>query len=144
MKINTRDFGEIDIAENEILSFPQGIYAFEEDRRFVLISPCGENKYPMWLQSLDNENLCFIVFDPKEFSADYKVTMDDEAKKAIGMTDSSVIDYLAIAVIADDYIDSTVNLKSPIVVNSDNNTAVQVIAPESYPLKFLVFKKEEN
>ena len=60
MLVKTRDFGEINISEDEILEFPEGVYAFEDDHRFVLISPCGENKYPMWLQSLDNENVCFI------------------------------------------------------------------------------------
>ncbi len=144
MLIKTRDFGELDISENEVISFPNGVYAFEEDKRFVLISPGGENKYPMWLQSLDNENLCFIVFDPKEFISGYTVTLDDETKEILGVTKTGEIDYLVMAVVPDDYLNSTVNLKGPIVVNSDNRTAVQVIAPENYPIKFPAFKKEET
>lgn len=143
MLIKTRDFGEIDISENVIINFPNGIYAFEEDHRFVLLSPCGENKYPMWLQSLDNENLCFIVFDPREFVVDYAVTIDEETKAALDIKEDSVIDYLSMAVIPDDYLKTTVNLKSPLVVNSDNNKAAQVIAQENYPIKFPALKKEE-
>lgn len=143
MLINTRDFGEIDISPDEVISFPNGIYAFEDDHRFVLISPCGENKYPMWLQSLDNENLCFIVFDPRDFAADYSVTPDSEALEALGAENGFAPDYLVIAVIPDEYVNTTVNMKSPIVVNSEKRTAVQIIAQESYPIKYPAFKKEE-
>ncbi|MCD7730538.1 MAG: flagellar assembly protein FliW [Oscillospiraceae bacterium] len=144
MHIKTRDFGELDISENVIISFPNGVYAFEEDHRFVLLSPCGENKYPMWLQSIDNENLCFIVFDPREFVADYTITIDDESRAALELNDNSTIDYLALAVIPEDYTKTTLNLKSPVVINSDINTAVQVIAQENYPIKFPAYKKEDS
>lgn len=143
MLINTRDFGEIDISPDEVISFPNGIYAFEDDHRFVLISPCGENKYPMWLQSLDNENLCFIVFDPRDFAGDYSVALDGETLEALGAESGFAPDYLVIAVIPDEYVNTTVNMKSPIVVNSEKRTAVQIIAQESYPIKYPAFKKEE-
>ncbi|MDE7289033.1 MAG: flagellar assembly protein FliW, partial [Oscillospiraceae bacterium] len=61
MTINTRDFGEQEIAEDKIINFPNGIYAFEDQHRFVMLSPLGNDVFPAWLQSLDNENLCFIV-----------------------------------------------------------------------------------
>jgi flagellar assembly factor FliW len=144
MLIKTRDFGETDISEDVIINFPDGIYAFEDDHRFVLLSPIGENKYPMWLQSLDNENLCFIVFDPREFVQDYAITIDDDTRKALEIKDSSVLDYLSMALVPEDYQNTTVNLKSPIVINADNNRAAQVIAQESYPIKFPAFKKEES
>ncbi len=143
MLINTRDFGELNISENEIISFSEGIYAFEDDHRYVLLSPCGENKYPMWLQSVDSVNVCFIVFNPFEFDEGYTVTVDDESAASLEIKESSVLDYLVIAVVPDEYLNSTVNMKSPIVVNADNNKAAQIIAPENYPIKFPVFKKEE-
>lgn len=142
MQIKTRDFGEISISENEIISFPNGIFAFEEDHSFVLISPCGENKYPMWLQSLDNESLCFIVFDPRDFADGYGIIPDEATAALLNMETGDELDYLVIAVIPSDYADATVNMKSPIVVNSCKNKAVQVISAEDYPIKFPVFKKE--
>lgn len=142
MIIKTRDFGEEEISEEVIIDFPNGVYAFEDHHRFVLISPCGENKYPMWLQSVDNQNLCFIVFNPKEFVSDYSVTLDDDSAKAIG-TDGAELDYLCMAVVPDEYINTTVNLKSPIVINSAAKKGIQVIAAENYPIKFPAFKKEE-
>ncbi len=141
MIIKTRDFGEEEISEEVIIDFPNGVYAFEENHRFVLLSPCGEDKYPMWLQSVDNPNLCFIVFDPREFVSDYSVELDSETKALIE-ADGAEIDILCMAVVPDEYINTTINLKSPIVINSTAKKGVQVIASENYPLKFPAFKKE--
>lgn len=141
MIIKTRDFGEEEISEEVIIDFPNGVYAFEENKRFVLLSPCGEDKYPMWLQSVDNPNLCFIVFDPREFVPDYSVELDKETKKLL-KADGAELDLLCMAVVPDEYINTTLNLKSPIVINSEAKKGVQVIAAENYPLKFPAFKKE--
>ena len=64
MIVKTRNFGEQEISEDKIISFPNGIFAFEDEHRFIMLSPLGDDVYPAWLQSVDNENLCFIVFDP--------------------------------------------------------------------------------
>ena len=141
MIIKTRDFGEEEISEEVIIDFPNGVYAFEENHRFVLLSPCGENKYPMWLQSADDQNLCFIVFDPREFVPDYSVELDAETKKLLG-GNSTELDFLCMAVVPNEYINTTLNLKSPIVINSAEKKGVQIIAAENYPLKFPAFKKE--
>lgn len=141
MIIKTRDFGEEEISEEVIIDFPNGVYAFEENKRFVLLSPCGEDKYPMWLQSVDNPNLCFIVFDPREFVPDYSVELDKETKELL-KAGGAELDLLCMAVVPDEYINTTLNLKSPIVINSEAKKGVQVIAAENYPLKFPAFKKE--
>ncbi|MCM1329158.1 MAG: flagellar assembly protein FliW [Ruminococcus sp.] len=142
MIINTRDFGEQEIAEENILNFPEGIYAFEDQHRFVMLSPLGNDVFPAWLQSLDNENLCFIVFDPRQIVKDYSVTADAESVKAIEKKPGTDIRYLSLAVVPEEYKNTTVNLKSPIMINADKMLAAQIIAVEDYPIKFPVFKKE--
>ncbi len=142
MIIKTRDFGEQEIAEDKIISFPEGLYAFEEERRFILLSPLGEDVYPAWLQSVDNENLCFIVFDPQKIVSDYSVTAEEESLRAAELTADCGVRYLSLAVVPEEYKDTTVNLKSPILVNTEKMLAVQAIAAENYPIKFPIFKKE--
>lgn len=142
MVINTRDFGEQEISENKIISFPNGIYAFEEEHRFVMLSPLGDDVFPAWLQSVDNENLCFIVFDPQKIVSDYSITAETESLAAAEIGSGADIRYLSLAVVPEEYRDTTINLKSPIVVNTDKMLAVQTIAAENYPIKFPIFKKE--
>ena len=50
--------------------------------------------------------------------------------------------YLVLAVVPEEYKDTTVNLKSPIMINTEKMLAVQTIAAENYPIKFPIFKKE--
>ncbi len=142
MIIRTRDFGEQEVAENKIISFPDGLYAFEEEHRFILLSPLGEDVFPAWLQSVDNENLCFIVFDPQKIVTDYSVTADTEDLKVAEIGEKSDLRYLSLAVVPEEYKDTTINLKSPILVNTKKMLAVQAIAAENYPIKFPIFKKE--
>ncbi|MBP1560119.1 MAG: flagellar assembly protein FliW [Oscillospiraceae bacterium] len=141
MTINTRDFGEQVISEDKIITFPHGLFAFEEERRFIMLSPLGEDIYPSWLQSVDNENLCFIVYDPGQLVKGYSVTADPESISAI-QAENADIRYLVLAVVPEQYKDTTVNLKSPIMINTEKMLAVQTIAAENYPIKFPIFAKE--
>ena len=124
-KIITRDFGEIEFNENEILLFPNGLYAFEEEHEFVLISEEAlENIY--WLQSVNTPNLCFIVFDSSAIVADYSPIFEEDCLKIID-AEKNDLKYLLISVIKEDYTKSTVNLKSPIAVNEKNKKCMQII-----------------
>lgn len=142
IKVVTRDFDEIEVTPKDIITFPNGIFAFEEYSRYILISPLGNGKCPVWLQSVENPGLCFIMFDPFEFCQNYSVTADEGDLSAIDIKEEKDAVFYVIAVIPEDHMEATVNLKSPIIINSKNNKAVQIIAAEDYPIKFPVFSKE--
>lgn len=138
--IKTRDFGEAEINENAVINFPNGLYAFEKARKFVLLSPMGEGTYPMWLQSAEDENLCFIVFSPNEIAADYSPELTDDMKEAIKLDNGEEPDFLVMTVIPKDFKNATVNLKSPIIINSAKGIAAQVILEDDYQIRFPIFK----
>lgn len=141
--VKTRDFDEIEVSAKDIITFPNGIFAFEDYREYILITPLGEGKFPVWLQSVENPGLCFILFNPLEFCPDYRVTVADEDVEVLDMVNDDDAKFYVIAVIPENNLDATVNLKSPIIVNSRNNKAVQIIAADDYPIKFPVFAKED-
>ena len=134
MEIMTRDFGKVNVDESKIFNFPSGLFAFEECRQFALLSPLGDGVYPMWLQSTENVTPCFIVFDPAIIDGAYKITLNSSEKKLLKIDDSSNVRCLSIAVVPEDYKKTTVNMKCPIVINSDENLAAQVILPEKYEI----------
>ncbi len=140
--VKTRDFDEIEVTDKDIITFPAGPFAFEEYTRFILIAPLGNGKFPAWLQSVDNPNLCFIVFDPNEFCAGYRVDVEESELSCIELENTEDAQFFAIAVIPENSMDATVNLKSPIILNTANNKAAQVIAANDYPIQFPVFAKE--
>ncbi|MGN0666993.1 MAG: flagellar assembly protein FliW [Huintestinicola sp.] len=143
IRIRTRDFDEIEVSPDQIIEFPKGIFAFEEYTKYIIITPLGDGKFPVWLQSAENPGLCFILFDPYEFCRDYAVAVPDEDVKALEITKDSQLQFFVISVIPENYMDATVNMKSPIILNTDNLKAAQVIAENDYPIKFPVFAKTD-
>lgn len=143
IKINTRDFGETEVSESAVLNFPNGVFAFEDDRKFAVLSPLGEDTYPMWLQSMDHQELCFIVFDPSLIDDTYQVTLDSSEKRILNLKEGDNIKCLAIAKVPEDFRQTTVNMKSPIVINPETNTALQVILPLDYPFRHPIYESGE-
>lgn len=144
IKIVTRDFGEIEVSEEQIISFPNGVYAFDDAKHFALISPLGENVYPMWLQCTDDISPCFIVFDPRMIYENYKIELTESEKALLKLTDGSEIRALCTAKVPENYKETTVNMKSPIIVNSRERIATQVILPEDYPFRLPIYKSEKG
>ena len=127
----------MEISEEQILEFPNGIYAFEDAKRFALIE-LEKGRYPAWLQCIDNIRPCFIVFDPWLICKDYEITLNSGEKAMLGVNDKTNLQVLCIARVPEDYKETTVNLKSPIVINMDTKKAAQVILPKNYPYLSLI------
>ena len=59
MNIKTRRFGEIEIDEKKIISFPHGIPGLETFKRYALIQ--HDKTYPInWLQAVDDHTTQWI------------------------------------------------------------------------------------
>jgi flagellar assembly factor FliW len=148
MLINTRDFGEIEVSDENLLTFPVGVFAFEEAKQFALLSPLGEEVYPKWLQATHDFAPCFIVFDPAIVNEDYfdTVKLDAQDVKLLkisgGLTDNNDIRLLVIATVPEDFTKTTLNMKAPIVINTHNNLATQVVLPFDYEFKYPLYKDD--
>jgi len=70
MLIKTKDFEYIEISEEDIISFPNGVYGFEDTKKFVILKN-PENIWMMYLQSAENEDPRFILLDPFMIFEDY-------------------------------------------------------------------------
>ncbi|MDR0223140.1 MAG: flagellar assembly protein FliW [Oscillospiraceae bacterium] len=150
VKIITRDFGEIEVSEECIFTFPAGLFAFEEARRFALFSPFSKNDapwsavYPKWLQSIDGIAPCFIVFDPLLIDGDYEVKLERNEESLLELKEDSKVRFLVIATIPEDFKKATVNMKAPIIVNVDAGLAAQVILPQSYEFRLPIYAEQSE
>ena len=141
MKINSKDFGVIEVNKEDIIHFPEGLFAFEEENEFVLIKKDGFMQ--KWLQSAINESTRFIVFDPADIVEGYAPNLPDEVLEKLAIDDENQISIYLIAVIPENIKDMTVNLKSPVIINHQSLLGEQVILDkEAYPIRYHVFKEE--
>ncbi len=137
MKYETKNFGEVEIEESETVTFKQAIFGFEDYRKFVFIHSEEIGSHITWLQSLDDAGLCFILIDPSSLSPAYSPKLPSSIEQILG--DGEYICWV-IAVVPDDFEKTTVNLKSPIIVNPATRLAAQIMLDQDYPIRFPLMK----
>jgi len=133
LKIGTRKFGEIQIDENKILSMPEGLPGFSGFDKFVLLEDPKTAPF-CWFQSVQEPNLALVIMDPKIFKPDYRIGSDNVIK-ALGWKDVSREDVMVYVVVnifgKNEEKQITANLLGPLVINSKNNQAVQVVLSDA-------------
>ena len=128
MKVETTRFGTIDISEQEIIRFPEGLYGFEKEKEFTLLPFNPNVESPMeWMQSLKSDHLAFVVTDPYLYLADYKLKLSEEDKKRVELEEDDLFLTRAIVTIPENYSEMTVNLIAPVVINKDKGVAKQFV-----------------
>lgn len=142
MVITTKDLGNVEISEEDIVDFPHGLYGFKDCRKFVVLTDNADNNPFMWLQNVDDKEPRFVVVDPIKLFSNYHVPLD-AARGLIPITDENDMRFLAITTVTRGAREVYVNLKCPIVINARENVAAQVILDtEDYPIRYYLAKKE--
>lgn len=142
MKITTRIFGEMDIDENKIIHFVNGIIGFPELTEFALIHDAerGNKASVRWLQSLQEVGFAMPVIDPLVVVPDYNPQVEDELLKPVGSLDADQLLVLVTMTVPSDLTKMSVNLKAPIVVNAAERKACQIIAEgDEYIVKYPIY-----
>lgn len=142
MKIETKIFGEIEISDDKIITFENGIIGFPELKRFALLhdEDRGTNVGIRFLQSLDEPAFAMPVMDPLLVKPDYDPQVNDELLSAAGNVNADNILVLVTATIPKDLTLMSVNLQGPFVINVEEHKACQVIVENGeYPVKFPIY-----
>ena len=132
MKIETRKFGEIDIAEDKIFRMPAGMLGFPGRERYTLLER-AESRPFCWLQCVDDPDLSMVVMNPFLFKPDYSVDLKVAARE-MGweeLDEAKVLLYVVINIREDDAKGITANLIGPIVINTEKKEAVQMVLSDS-------------
>lgn len=145
MIIKTKFLGEVEIREEDVIVFPDGILGFEESMKFILLD-IPENEFFKILQDVDREYVSFIVTDPFKFKEDYEMEVPDSELLKINIRKKEQIAMLNIVTLSDVFENSTMNLLAPIIMNTENRIGKQyVLNNVSYSTKHPLFVKiEEN
>ncbi len=142
MLVKTRYFGEIDLAEDKILTFDNGILGFEDYKKYTILfnNEDGKGATISWLQSLDEETLAIPVINPLLVKEDYNPIVDDELLKSLGKLNDENILVLLTMTIPSNLEKMTANLKAPFIINSDTRKGCQIIVENrDYEIKYNVY-----
>ena len=131
MIIKTTRFGEIEIDENRVIHFSEGIIGFPEDKEFVVMEHKPDSPF-MWLQSLTSPGLAFVIMNPFLVYPDYLKDLSPEEEKELKPGSNDTVMIFAIVTIPTGKAgESTINLMGPVVIDPEAKEGKQVILANS-------------
>lgn len=142
MLISTKLFGDIDIEQEKIICFQEGIIGFPDLKHFTLIADEGDEKTSniYWLQSVDEGIFALPVIDPLLIIKDYDPLVEEELLKPIGGIEEGNMSVFVTITVPAQVEQMTVNLKAPIIINSRTTKACQlIIEDDAYQVRYPVY-----
>lgn len=137
MKIATKFLGEVEISEQDILTFEHGLLGLEDEKKFVLL-PIDADLPLAMLQSVDNVEIGFVVAYPFAFKKDYSFDISEDDRNQLQIEkEENVLTYV-IVTMKETLQESTMNLLAPLIINMDKKCGKQIVLQDnkSYPLRY--------
>jgi len=139
MQIETVRFGPVEIDENKLITFGEGIPGLEDYSRYALLQ--FEESYPIiWLQSVEEGGICLPVLDTYAVLNGYVFDIDDGDVKELELKGAEELHVVSVLVIPEDIQGMTANLAAPIIINTVSGKAKQIMLTGSdYNVRVPVF-----
>jgi len=140
MKISTSYHGDIEIGNQQTLTFNQGIPGFLEETEFVIL-PLPEAEAFQVLQSIQTKELAFIITDPFQFFLDYDFQLEPQEIEKLQLQQAEDAAVYVLLTMSDSVEKITANLQAPVIINTKQQLAKQVILMNTaYETKHRLFE----
>lgn len=140
MKILTKFLGEVEIQEEEVVTFQEGIPGFPKHHQFVILPLNGATPFFV-LQAIDDEKVGFMMGTPFAFKEDYVFDLQQSDVDQLQIEKPEDVLTYGILTLRDTLEHSTINLLAPVVVNAKEKLGKQIVLTNvkddllRYPLK---------
>ena len=136
MKFDTYLFGEIDIEPEKIITFPNGLVAFEDSKRFTLIHEESESAPNTFtLQSIDEPALAFQIGDPEDLGFSYELALSEDEKAALNNPAPEDVAVMQLLFKKEDEGRGllSANLRAPLLINVRDRIGLQKVMEHMEP-----------
>jgi flagellar assembly factor FliW len=136
VKILTTRFGEIDVDESRVIEMRGGILGFEHLSKYIM--RIRDEKTPfLWLQSVDDCAVAFVIINPQIVKQDYAPVIGDDDVALLEIESIEDVVLMAIVTIRSNPLKVSANLRAPIVINSRKRLAKQIVLDDpEYPVQY--------
>ena len=128
--LRTKYFGELPLEENSKIEFPSGVPGFENRQWFAAVRLPRTDPL-VFLQSLEDPDLCFVTLDARNADPGYRLRLNEEDLRRLDLPVSRQPrigrDVQCLAVLAVKEEGTTANLLAPVVINPRAMKAVQTV-----------------
>ncbi len=144
MRIHTVNFGEIEVPEDKVIKFKEGVPGFPHIHRFTALE--FEDLKPFqYLQALDDPPIALLVVNPFLIDPEYKFQLSSSDMEDIQARNPEEVAVFAVATIPEDPERATINLMAPIMINDRERCGKQVILHDSgYSVQHPLFKASKS
>lgn len=126
MTRNQKQAIDSDLDRSKIITFAEGIPAFEEEKEYYLF-PLQEGSPFFYLKSA-NSDLCLLMADPFTFFPDYQIDFPDPLLDVLGASRStSGLMVFCILTLGKEFKETTANLLAPVIINAESRKGMQFI-----------------
>jgi flagellar assembly factor FliW len=133
IKINSTNFGELEIQPDNIFFFENGILGFETLNNFVLIADDDITPFK-WLMSIEEPEIMFPLISPFFVDGKYNAGKSIDLEKHV---------LFSVVTFNDGNGNVTANLKAPVVLDPSNLTGEQIIIPiDKYSVSHIICQKQ--
>jgi flagellar assembly factor FliW len=130
MIINSLRFGPLEVPDNKVISMERPILGFESLKHFCLVEM--EDLAPFhWLQSTEDPAVAFLVLNPIVFFPDYRIEINSKEIAELEVADVHSVETYVVVTIPDEPKEISANLQGPILINTENNRAKQLVLVNS-------------
>ncbi|MGE0763548.1 MAG: flagellar assembly protein FliW, partial [Bdellovibrionales bacterium] len=116
MKVQTSRFGVVEIGNDDLIEFPEGLLGFNHLRKFVLLDDPTDDIFA-WLQSCEEASIAFPVLEPELFAGQYHVQLTKHDLEALKLPLGEGFRTFMVITIPQDPTQMTANMKAPLVIN---------------------------
>lgn len=123
IRFETSRFGELEVSEDKVIYFPEGIPGFREIKRYILMD--YKDTPLKWLQAIDDPDVAFIVIEPNYLLPDYSVKIDKSAEDLLKLKKRDDLAILLIIRVEDEKI--IPNINGPLIINAETKIGMQIV-----------------
>ena len=145
MKFVSTRFGNLEVDDGSLLTFPSGILGFPDRTRYVILDHDTDAPFK-WLHCVDQADLAFVIIDPAFFKPDYRVQLAAEALAEIhaGPDCQDLTIAVILTIPSHDPSRITGNLRGPLVMNPRSRLCKQVVLSDDCPTRYPVFAQSSS
>ena len=140
MIVNSMRFGQLEVPENKIISMVKPVLGFENLKKYFLLE-VDEIRPFLWLQSVEEPAVAFLVVNPLYIMKDYKIEINSMEIADLEIKKVTAVETYVIVTLPDNPQELSANMQGPILINTENNLAKQLVLVNSdYRIKHMIFE----
>jgi flagellar assembly factor FliW len=125
MHIQSTRFGEIEIRDDAVLVFADGLIGLP-GTQYALIAESEDSPF-YWLHSLEHPEIALPVTSPWLFFPEYEVKVSDEDVDSLELESPDQAEVFSVVRATEDLEDFTANLAAPVIIHAAKRIGRQIL-----------------